>query len=255
LATIAEQIRAQSLDVTLGKTINKVIHDLRKPFTNMRLSLDMLCEPGIARPSVEKIQILMTGNINYAEGIINELLEVKRQDTLRLSKISVKDFASHLQELFIDNLSAKGFRTEITFDCSGHLYCDLNKILAVLQNIINNAEEALQKIENEKRIKISCSELQKTDGKGFLCIQISNNGPAIPNLILNQLFINEITFGKANGTGLGLFACRKIIENHGGHISVRNLLFNSGVEFRIELPKKDEFKMAPPKAKASNLVP
>jgi len=52
--------------------------------------------------------------------------------------------------------------------------------------------------------------------------EIEDTGPGIAPEVADRLFQNFVTFGKSHGTGLGLSICKKIVEDHGGRIWVRN---------------------------------
>ena len=52
--------------------------------------------------------------------------------------------------------------------------------------------------------------------------EIEDTGPGIAPEIAGKLFQAFATFGKTHGTGLGLSICKKIVEDHGGRIWVRN---------------------------------
>ena len=69
--------------------------------------------------------------------------------------------------------------------------------------------------------------------------EIRDNGPGIPEDIMDRLFEPYVT-GKEKGTGLGLAIVRKIIEEHNGHIEASNLKAEngecSGTSIRVQLP-------------------
>ena len=52
--------------------------------------------------------------------------------------------------------------------------------------------------------------------------EMEDTGPGIAPEIADRLFQPFATHGKAHGTGLGLSICKKIVEDHGGRIAVRN---------------------------------
>jgi len=69
---------------------------------------------------------------------------------------------------------------------------------------------------------------------GGVTIEFTDNGGGIPPEIIDNIF-NPFFTTKGSGTGLGLAIIRKIIDNHRGHISVRNRP-GVGVTFVINLP-------------------
>ena len=66
-------------------------------------------------------------------------------------------------------------------------------------------------------------------------IRVSDNGRGIPESIRTQLFEPFVSYGKENGTGLGLTVVQKIIQDHGGDVNVEKTSEN-GTVFRVVLP-------------------
>jgi len=64
---------------------------------------------------------------------------------------------------------------------------------------------------------------------------VSDTGRGIPELIRGQLFEPFVSHGKENGTGLGLTVVQKIVQDHGGDVTVETTS-PSGTVFRLMLP-------------------
>jgi two-component system NtrC family sensor kinase len=109
---------------------------------------------------------------------------------------------------------------------------DESKLRRVICNLVNNATDILHdnKIENAE-IGISCV----VEGKEVV-LTISDNGPGIPEEILNSLFEPFVTKDKNNGTGLGLAIVKQYVNAHQGDIFAAN---NNGAVFTINLPLCD----------------
>lgn len=106
---------------------------------------------------------------------------------------------------------------------------DENALRQVLMNLILNARQAM--LEKGGRLSVSCSETDE-----FTCIEISDTGCGIDPDKLHHIFTPFYTDGKKNGNGLGLAFCRKVIESHGGCISVDSDP-GRGAHFKILLPR------------------
>jgi signal transduction histidine kinase len=70
---------------------------------------------------------------------------------------------------------------------------------------------------------------------GSITISVADNGPGIAESIRERLFHPFVSFGKENGTGLGLAVVQKIVQDHGGEIVVERTVQGRTV-FRIGLP-------------------
>jgi signal transduction histidine kinase len=73
------------------------------------------------------------------------------------------------------------------------------------------------------------------NGNGLVTLAFENDGPPIPPDVLPRLFEPFFTT-KGEGTGLGLYTCQSILEQHGGTIQGENLPDHQGVRFTITLP-------------------
>lgn len=114
-----------------------------------------------------------------------------------------------------------------------------NELLQTIINIINNARDALSESNKvDKTINIRCHAINHQ-----VVVKICNNGGAISGEHLDKIFDPYFTTKpEGQGTGLGLFISKTIIEkNMGGRLSVQNT--DSGACFLIELPNyKEEIK-------------
>ncbi len=103
--------------------------------------------------------------------------------------------------------------------------------LHVIVSILSNAMEALESVETQKQITLTVD--RDSEGRSLLTIQ--NNGPRIPDTELEKIFDPYFStkFDK-NGTGLGLFTSRSVIEHQmHGAIEVHNT--DDGVRFTIRV--------------------
>jgi signal transduction histidine kinase len=70
---------------------------------------------------------------------------------------------------------------------------------------------------------------------GTITVSVADNGPGIAESIQHRLFHPFVSYGKENGTGLGLAVVQKIVQDHGGEIGVERTAQGTTV-FRIVLP-------------------
>ncbi|HEY9485875.1 MAG TPA: ATP-binding protein [Nitrososphaeraceae archaeon] len=106
------------------------------------------------------------------------------------------------------------------------IVADKLRLNQVFLNIINNAINVLQ----EGEIIVF---LERHDNNTVL-VRIIDDGPGIPSNIKDTLFTKFVT-GSKSGTGLGLYICKNIIENHGGKIWAKNNK-NKGANFNFIIP-------------------
>jgi signal transduction histidine kinase len=103
-------------------------------------------------------------------------------------------------------------------------------------NIILNAAQAMA-----GKGKLIVKSYLRPD-KDWVCIEISDTGPGIPDHILPHIFDPFFTTKEeGEGTGLGLSLAYSIVEKHGGYINAKNNP-GQGAKFSIELPLRGKDK-------------
>jgi signal transduction histidine kinase len=123
------------------------------------------------------------------------------------------------------------------FDDMGTLEGDPEQLRRVVANVIGNAIDALVDAGTAApHLEIRAGQnLARTEA----WLAIADNGPGIPEDALAKVFTPFYT-SKATGTGLGLALSKKIVEEHGGSIEVKNAAApggsGGGAEFLITLP-------------------
>ena len=135
-----------------------------------------------------------------------------------------------ISEKIIQNERRTGIKIKFSVDCDAKEQFskfDLTEFRSVFSNLINNAVEA---IEDSGEINIHLS----ADSE-ILRLRVVDNGTGIPQTILSQVFERNFTYGKENGSGLGLHHAKVQIENFGGKIQIESLV-DSGTAVTISIP-------------------
>ena len=97
------------------------------------------------------------------------------------------------------------------------LYADRALMSQVVVNLLKNATEVLADFEGARRISIHST----IDAEERIQIEITNNGPAIPAEVAENIFTPFFTT-KADGSGIGLAVSRQIIRLHGGTLRLKH---------------------------------
>lgn len=214
----------------IGTAASKIVHDIKTPITIIVLTAQMLKStfPDSA-VSADKI-IKQTKTL---DSMVREILEFARGQQSQVVKNTI-DFSEFFNEI-LENTEPMADDREIKLIAknrveSGHIVkFDEKKIRRVIINLIKNSFEAL-KFRGIVNFDASIED-------NFLHLVISDDGPGIPEKIIDQLFEPFVTMGKSGGTGLGLAIVKKIISDHNGKITVKNKE-NNGAQFDIWLPEK-----------------
>lgn len=136
------------------------------------------------------------------------------------------DLVRELSRLYAQSFKEKGIRFEFTGE-DAELYADREQILQVLINLVKNAMDAFS---GQEQPKIELS-LEQVDA--LYRIQVIDNGPGIPQELLDEIFVPFFST-KEEGSGIGLYYSRMIAFLHKGRLVVKSKE-GAGSTFILEL--------------------
>jgi signal transduction histidine kinase len=222
--TQAKLVKSERL-AAIGELAGMVGHDLRNPLTSIKGAtyyLKTKYSPELDQTGKEMLSTIERG-IDYSNKIINDLLDYSRELTLELTcsnpKLLVKnslDLISIPKNITVRNLAAE----------QDLVMVDQSKMTRVILYMAKNAFDAMP---NGGTLTITSS---KANGNWELLFADTGEGMSLETL--GKLWVPLFTT-KAKGMGFGLAICRRIVEAHGGKISV-NSTVGQGTAFLISLP-------------------
>lgn len=224
----------------IARMTQTLAHDVRKPFSMLKMGLDRLALPGFdpatQKITLQKIREHVGRAFDHVNGMISDILEISSQQ----SALQREDIAfQKLLMLALTQVFCRDHKNLIQFeyDFDSHLVVrvDERKFLRVLINILENARQAMPQ---GGRIWIQGRIADLEGRRHCLHFVIRNSGSYIPSEDLAKIFEAFFTQGKRGGTGLGLAICKKVITDHGGEIECRSSI-ELGTEFSFSLPAPD----------------
>ena len=195
----------------------KIAHEIKNPLTPIKLSAERI-EKKIKDNDINKENFIsLAGPISKQVDDIGKLID-EFSSFARLPQAEIKkdDFSEAVNEcfkLYSSSYSKINFSIDNKYN---EILCFFDKfqISLVLNNITKNAIEAVEKLKNPS---ISFLVIKYDN---MVNLDIIDNGIGIDKKLINKIFEPYYTT-KDKGTGLGLSICKKIIEEHGGEISIK----------------------------------
>ncbi len=225
----------QSRSAAMGEMISMIAHQWRQPLTTISMianntladiELDILDSKVLKNNSHQLLE-----TTQHLSETINDFRNFFKPDSgkeaILISKVlndSLKIISSSFKNNDI-NLNMKVHTEKEVFISS-------RELMQVFINILNNAKEALTEIKNEEKNIL----IEVTLENNNIITTIFNNGNNIDNKIISRIFEPYFsTKQKKNGTGLGLYMSKIIVEEHSkGLLEVKNQ--KDGVAFILTLP-------------------
>ena len=220
----AQLVKSERL-AAIGELAGMVGHDLRNPLTGIKNAAYYLKKKGATCPESQAKEMLeiIDKAINHSNKIINDLLDYSREMHLELTECAPRTILEEAVRMIQvpDRIQIVSHALE-----EGRVRVDADKMMRVFINLIKNAVDAMPE---KGKLEITS---HRTKNK--LEIAFADTGIGIPDETLPRIFSPLFTT-KAQGMGFGLAICKRIVESHGGTITVKTAV-NKGTTFTITLP-------------------
>ena len=223
-----ELIEAERL-ATIGRMASSISHDLRHSLAAIVANAEFLCESRLTVEQREELYQEVRIAVNAMTDLIDSLLEFSRtREALRPTYGNVKETLERVIQSVRTRPEYHLLQINVSSNGNSTGWFDSRKLERVFYNLLLNACEAVAA--DRGHIDVELREI--SDG---VLIRVSDNGHGIPETIRGRLFEPFVSYGKENGTGLGLTVVHKIVQDHGGNVTVEKTS-DEGTVFKVVLP-------------------
>jgi signal transduction histidine kinase len=226
-AELVEQLLKGERISSLGKMANFLIQDIKKPVMVSKRYTEHLKAKDLPEESMKVIDLLLeqldhiaelvNSTSNYSEGQI-----VSRSHLRKLNEV-LDDFVKRIDSY----VKSRNCTIATDYEEDVNVQLSEKQLYQAFQHLIKNACDAMPE---GGEIQVF-TEIAHKD----ITISVKDSGLGIPETLHEKIFEPFMSHGKKEGTGLGLSITKKIIEEHGGNISVESDV-GEGAKFVISLP-------------------
>ena len=238
-STVQMFLRQKKITRVKNDLINNITHEFKTPITTISLACEALNEPTL---STEKTSVTRYTKIIKEE---NDRLKIMVETLLNTAAMEKSEFSLSKEEADLHDLirsaalmydeAIKQKEGKIIFELNASpsiVFCDDFHVTNIIANLIDNA---LKYNERKPEIIISTRNINKS-----VVVTVKDNGIGIPKEFQGKIFDTFYRVASGNvqnvrGFGIGLSYAKKIVEAHGGKISVRSNDKN-GSDFELFLP-------------------
>ncbi len=231
--SLEEELQRAERAAVIGRLASGIAHEIRNPLNFINLSIDYLrekyapVEPG-GREEYTGILTTIKDELARLNRLVSSFLSYGRPAKLKLRQIDLRGLIEEVRSLVATRMVQQGIDFELAVPTGAEtvITVDPELIKTCFSNLMINAVEAMSE---GGRLSIS---LQPNDHE--MNISFTDTGEGMTAETIDRVF--EPYFStKETGVGLGLPLTKKIIEEHGGHISVSSSPQN-GTSFLVMLP-------------------
>jgi len=227
----------QSRFAAMGEMIQMIAHQWRQPLANTSLMIsnhqiqNMLSQD----KQIDDTKLLddISSTIKYLSETIDDFQTYFKPDSNR-SAVDIKAVVSSSSEFIAPRLRHHGI--ELTLTCKENIWVEANRnvLIQILLNLFNNAIDALK--ESDKRHKTIHVKVEEEPD--IIQISVEDNAGGVSAENVSKLFEPYYSTKGKNGTGLGLYMVKMIVEKQfNGSVAMRNI--EDGAQFIIRLERSN----------------
>jgi len=216
--------------VAVGEMVGVISHELRNPLAGLRSAIQVLVAHADQDDPNREVLVQLDATTQRLDTMLGKTLDLLRPNRMLVEFIDINEALTQAL-FFIQRDRRRGVSLEMDLAKDPPLvHIDGEQLQQVFLNLALNA---LQAMGSEGTLTIA-SRVEIERGTHTMVVTFSDTGPGIPEDEQELIFAPLYTT-RTDGTGLGLSTSRRIIERHGGHLTVVSKP-GHGASFVIRLP-------------------
>jgi len=220
-----------------GEVARRLAHEIKNPLTPIQLSAERLAMklegklPAVEQAIVTKSVHTIVDQVDALLRLVNEFRDYARLPAARLYPINLNTLVSDVLQLYGPETAAVPVRAELDPDCP-LIVGDAQQLRQVIHNLLQNSQDATQQAAQAGHSSLALPFVRIVThwnaSTQRVRLTVFDRGQGFPESILQRAFEPYITT-KPRGTGLGLAVVKKIADEHGARIDLRNYTENGAV--------------------------
>jgi PAS domain S-box-containing protein len=224
------QIRESENLAHIGQLATSLAHEIRNPLSSVKMNIQILLKNVEFNGNDKRRMEIMSSEISRLEKILAEMLDFAKPLRLYLEPTLINDIIETCLDIMDVKIKEKNITVKKKYSKGmARVMIDRDKLEQAIINVLLNSVEALSP---GGEIRILTKKVM-TNG-GSIRVEITDDGPGIGEEDLPYVF-DPFFSNKKKGTGLGLANTKKIIEAHGGWVSI-SARRQPGTHFALSIP-------------------
>lgn len=221
-----ERLQRSRRLAALGEMAAGIAHEIRNPLGSIGLYSRMLTEDLADRPEERSVAAKIGRAVRGLDAIVSDVLAFAGESRMRVGPATAGELIESALEHAGAEIGAAGVRAEASLPGGDiGLECDAGKVRQALVNVIRNAVEAIDEARRRGcggagALVVSAS-AAGLPGAPAVVFSVRDSGTGIHGEATERMF-NPFYTTREAGTGLGLAIVHRIVDAHGGRVSVSN---------------------------------
>lgn len=247
LVEVKDALNRSERLAALGLLASSVAHEVGTPLHSISWQVQSLAEDPNVTPDMRKTIDIIESELNRVVRIIKEKLSLTRQPARTHAALRLDQLAQSVVTLMKPSFIGKAVELKLNVGAEASLILgDLEQLRQVLVNLLTNALAATDSggevviIVGQRSTTLTELEARRRTGQDLIetmvTLTVRDTGCGIPEDLLQRAFEPFFTTkAVGDGTGLGLFLSREIIEAHGGSLVMESVV-GQGTTVMVALP-------------------
>jgi nitrogen fixation/metabolism regulation signal transduction histidine kinase len=223
---ITDVVSAQR-SIAWSEVARRLAHEIKNPLTPIQLSAERLQHKLAGKLSPEQEEMMnrstgtIIGQVQAMKQMVNDFRDFAKTPSPQLKPVSINTLTQEILGLY----EGSPIKTQLD-PHSPNIMGDPTQLRQIIHNLLQNAQDAtLEGAHQSEPVEVKTELVSYGELNGMpqnaVRLTISDSGSGFPAKILARAFEPYVTT-KSKGTGLGLAVVKKIVDDHGAKIEIRN---------------------------------
>jgi signal transduction histidine kinase len=231
-----EEIRRLDRLSALGQLSAEVAHEVKNPLGIIKNSAQILQSDSMGEEKRKEVVTFIIEEAERINKVIDNFLQFAKPPKTKKQKTNVVEVLNRTIQMVSDTLTKNNIKLEKKYeDLRAFIRADQSQLQQLFLNLILNAVEAMHEGGKLKiTARLESTKAPEGNEEKWIKITFSDTGKGISDEIKDKVFEPFYTT-REQGTGLGLSISKKIVDSHGGRITLESKI-GKGSKFEILLP-------------------
>lgn len=223
---ITDVVSAQR-SIAWSEVARRLAHEIKNPLTPIQLSAERLQHKLAGKLSPEQEEMMnrstetIIGQVQAMKQMVNDFRDFAKTPSPQLKPVSINTLTQEILGLY----EGSPIKTQLDPRIP-NIMGDSTQLRQIIHNLLQNAQDAtLESVHQSEPVEVKTELVPYGELNGVpqnaVRLTISDSGSGFPAKILARAFEPYVTT-KSKGTGLGLAVVKKIVDDHGAKIEIRN---------------------------------